>query len=65
MLWGGLTPSNQTLVSLLIAPGRQGRVGKWSEDISNGFDKLKNSTNTDITKVIETKLGPDWKYKDG
>ncbi len=48
-LRGGQTPYSQTVVSLLIPPGWQSRLGKWSKHSSNIFDKLKNLTNSFLT----------------
>jgi hypothetical protein len=42
MYYGGdLAPSSHTVGSLLIPPGWQRWLGKWSEHSSNGCDKLK------------------------
>jgi hypothetical protein len=41
----GSTPSGQIVRTLLIPPGWQCQPEKRSENSSNGFDKLKNSTN--------------------
>ncbi len=48
-LQDGLVPSNQMVGSSFIPPGRHSRLGKGSEHSSNGFDKLKNLINSDIT----------------
>jgi len=46
---GELAPSSKTVRSLLIPPGRQSHLRKRSNHSSNGFDKLKNLTNLDVT----------------
>ncbi len=47
--WGGVASSSLTVEPLLITPSRQSWPGKWYEHNSNWFDKLKNSTESDIT----------------
>ncbi len=51
----GLAPSSQTVGFLLILPGWQSGPGKWCEHSSNGFEKHKNLTNSDIT-MLSTKI---------
>ncbi len=48
-LRGGQAPSSQTVVSLLIPPGWQSRLGKWYKYSSNRIDKLKHLTNSFLT----------------
>jgi len=47
-LQGGRAPYSQTLGSSLIPPGCRSQPGLWSAHCSNGFDELKNLTNSDI-----------------
>jgi hypothetical protein len=59
-LGGGLAPSSQTVGSLLIPPGWQSWPGKFSEHSSNGFDKLKTLTKSDITLRTNLNRSSPW-----
>jgi len=49
---GGLVaPSILTIGFLLIHPGWLSQLRKWYEHSSNGLDKLKNFTNSNIIKL--------------
>ncbi len=55
----GLALSGQTVGSLLILVHLPLKVGKWTEHSSNGFDKIRNLTNSDIS-ILKWVSGCRW-----
>jgi hypothetical protein len=52
-LGGCLTPSSRIVWFLWYPFGQQSQLRKWFEHSFNGFDKLKNLTNSEITVELD------------